>query len=122
MKGLRRGQDPAEELRLGHGSVPPWLSIDDDPRHRPHGELLRELRELVRLDRGRRHPLRGEGAAVRQQHGRRAVRSSRRDEDVEREVALELLERRDRFGTQRGLVASGLDDRADEGAELVAPR
>src|SRR5438874_8306460 len=50
------------------------------------------------------------------------MRSGRRDEDVEREVAVELLERGQRVGAQRRLLASRLDDSTDEGAELVAPR
>src|SRR6478609_9548276 len=50
------------------------------------------------------------------------MRSGRGDEDLEREVAVELLERRQRVGAQRRLLATRFDDRADERAELVAPR
>src|SRR4051794_16347063 len=48
--------------------------------------------------------------------------SGRGDEDLEREVAVELLERRQRVGAQRRLFATRFDDRTDERTELVAPR
>src|SRR4029077_61105 len=67
-------------------------------------------------------PLRSEGTSVRQQHGRRAMRSGRCDEDLERQIAVECGERRQRFGPQRELFTTCLDDRADERAQLVAPR
>src|SRR5437016_14479580 len=50
------------------------------------------------------------------------MRSGRGDEDLEREVAIDRLERRQRVGAQRRLFATRFDDRTDERAELVAPR
>jgi Xaa-Pro aminopeptidase len=49
------------------------------------------------------------------------MRSGRRDEDVDREVAFEPRETLERFRPERGLAPACLDDRADQRAELVAP-
>src|SRR5215467_14220216 len=49
------------------------------------------------------------------------MRSGRRDEDVECDVAIDLSERRERVGTKRGLLATRFDDAAHERAKLVPP-
>src|SRR5436190_10319748 len=117
-----RREDPIEEHPLRHGAVPLRDAVDDDAWDCPHVHGVRELRELRRLDRGCANPRRGECGLVRQQHGRRAVRSSRRDEDVDHDVAVEGLEALERIRRERRAATAGFADRADERRELVAPR
>src|SRR2546428_2799645 len=123
-RGLFEGgrEDPVEEDPLRHGAVPLRHAVDDDARHRPDVHLASELRELRRLDRGGADARRGESRLVRQQHGRRAMRSGGRDEDVDREVLLERGQPFERLRLQRRLAQSRLQHGEDQRAELVAPR
>src|SRR4051812_13425071 len=49
------------------------------------------------------------------------MRSGGRDEDVDREIALERRQPLERLGPERGLPLARLDHPEDERAELVAP-
>ena len=108
--------------RLGHRAGPGVAPVDDDRGDGVDAVPVRLDRELGRLDPGRLDARRREREPVRQQHGRRAVRSGRRDEDVDGHVALERGEALARRGRERRLRPTGLDDPVDERRQLVSER
>ena len=90
----RDSEQALDERSFGNRTDPGKPVADHDRRDGHDAVAVGVGCELRRLDRRRRDMRRGEGTTVRQQHRRRAVRTGRRDVDLEREVALEPAETR----------------------------
>jgi hypothetical protein len=111
-------EDGRDEIRLRQRSHECGLAIDDRVRHATDPELVREVREFVRLNADRPHLRRRQRHPVGQAHGPGTVGSSRRGKDHDLGWLGQLGERGHALLAQAVLCPRHTLDGVDQGGEF----